>query len=199
MHGARSGWDTSDKSTTLIATTEMQQRATHWKTWARLVPRLTFVVLAGMLSFCFLIILTHTLLNMDLPRSLQQVQLIAAQLDDMTHGRTWSDYFCVVVVFASIYLWQQGFSMPGSILLNLLAGQLYGVVTATLWTSYLTAFGSTLAYFLGWWVIGPPVLEVPWVKRRVELWQEQMDREKKAVGLFWWLLFIRLLPFSPYW
>ncbi|KAI8340683.1 hypothetical protein BC941DRAFT_417907 [Chlamydoabsidia padenii] len=204
MHGTHTESTSGNKPTCAITiqnseTKDQQTIMSSWRTWWRLVPRLALVVVVGALCFYTLIQLAHILLNMQVPHTIQQVQSIAVQLDDMTHHGTWSDYFAVVVVFAAIYLWQQAFSMPGSVLFNLLAGQLYGVVVASIWTSYLTALGSLLAYFLGRWVIGPSVLDVPCVKRRVGLWEEQMDQERKSIGLFWWLLFIRLLPFSPYW
>ncbi|KAI8331506.1 snare associated Golgi protein-domain-containing protein [Chlamydoabsidia padenii] len=171
---------------------------TRWTAWQRLVPRLALFVSVGMITLYVLILLSHTLLNITLPHTLQDVQTMAEHLDTMTNTGTWWDYFAVIVVFAAIYLWQQAFSMPGSVLLNLLSGHLYGVVAGTLWTSYLTALGSTLAYFLGW-MVGTPAMEMSWIKRRADVMRDQMEKEKESTGLFWWLLFARLFPFSPYW
>ncbi|ORZ13563.1 snare associated Golgi protein-domain-containing protein [Absidia repens] len=166
--------------------------------WLRLMPRLLLFVFSGIVSFYLLIDISHRLLNIELPHSLYQVKSIAAKLDTMTRRGTWQDYITVVFVMASIYLWQQAFSMPGSVLLNLMAGQMYGMLPATLWTSYLTAFGSVLAYFLGW-MVGSPVMEIPWIQHRTNIMRDQMLNAKSSTGVFWWLLFARLFPLSPYW
>ncbi|CAO3577339.1 unnamed protein product [Absidia cylindrospora] len=188
-------FEDDDNTRTKAASSTLDIR---WAAWQRLVPRIALFVMTGMISFYILIRITHTVLNIDLPHTLEDVQLIAVQLDTMTHTGTWKDYFAVVLVFAAIYLWQQAFSMPGSVLLNLLSGHLYGVVAGTLWTSYLTALGSTLAYFLGW-MVGTPAMEMSWIQRRADVMRDRMEKEKKSTGLFWWLLFARLFPFSPYW
>ncbi|KAI8078691.1 snare associated Golgi protein-domain-containing protein [Halteromyces radiatus] len=175
-----------------------KQYESGWQAWQRLVPRLALFASVGAVSLYLLIQLTHLVLNIDLPHTLQDVQSIATQLDTMTHEGTWWDYVKVVMVFAAIYVWQQGFSMPGCVLLNLLSGHLYGVVAGSLWTSYLTGLGSTLAYFFGW-LVGQPAMEMAWIRHRADLMREQMEKERKSTGLFWWLLFARLFPFSPYW
>jgi uncharacterized membrane protein YdjX (TVP38/TMEM64 family) len=190
--------DDNDRTTTDREGKASTELSPGWAAWQRLVPRLALFVCAGAISFYIILQLANVLLSIDLPHTLQDVQAIAVQLDTMTTTGSWQDYFAVVIVFAVIYLWQQGFSMPGSVLLNLLSGHLYGVVAGSLWTSYLTALGSTLAYFLGW-LVGTPAMEMSWIKRRADAMREQMDKEKKSTGLFWWLLFARLFPFSPYW
>ncbi|KAI9492463.1 snare associated Golgi protein-domain-containing protein [Zychaea mexicana] len=164
--------------------------------WRRLVPRLALFILIGLLSLLLSLTLARQVLGIELPHTLEDIQTIAVHLEAMA-AATWSDYFAVAGVFAALYLWQQAFSIPGSVLFNLLAGHLYGITAATLWTSFLTAFGATLAYGLAM-LVAEPFLQLNWISRRAASMTRQMKRDK-SVGIFWWLLFARLFPFTPYW
>jgi uncharacterized membrane protein YdjX (TVP38/TMEM64 family) len=136
-------------------------------------------------------------LDIGLPRTLEQVQETALHLEELSIS-TWAGYSSVLFVFSVLYLWQQAFSIPGSVLLNLLAGHLYGIATGAVLTSLLTAGGATLAYGLAI-LVGEPLIRVPWVARRAAPLNKQLEQERRNGGLFWWLLFARLFPFSPYW
>ncbi|KAL9543870.1 hypothetical protein PS6_009050 [Mucor atramentarius] len=153
-------------------------------TWRQLVPRLLIFVVIGVLSLVFSISLAHVVLDIGLPRTLEDVQQTALQLEELIKN-SWSGYGSVTFVFAVLYLWQQAFSIPGSVLLNLLAGYLY-------------AGGATLAYGLAI-LVGEPLIRVPWFARKAEPLNRQLEQERQTGGLFWWLLFARLFPFSPYW
>ncbi|CAO3703876.1 unnamed protein product [Rhizopus stolonifer] len=163
-------------------------------TWKQLLPRLALFILIGLISLGFSLSLAHYVLDIGLPRTLDDVKETATKLEEMINT-TWSGYQSVTIVFAVLYLWQQAFSIPGSVLLNLLAGYLYGIVIGTLWTSLLTAGGATIAYGLSI-LVGEPLLRLSWVQRRAQPLISQLETEKNT---FWWLLFLRLFPFSPYW
>ena len=164
--------------------------------WRRLIPRLALFIFIGLLSLLLSLTLARQVLGIELPHTLEDVQQISVHLEDMA-AATWSDYFAVAGVFAALYLWQQAFSIPGSVLFNLLAGHLYGIAAGTVWTSLLTAVGATLAYGLAM-LVAEPFLQINWVSRRAASLTRQMKRDK-SVGIFWWLLFARLFPFTPYW
>jgi uncharacterized membrane protein YdjX (TVP38/TMEM64 family) len=166
-------------------------------TWKQLIPRLLIFILIGVISLVFSLSLAHYVLDIGLPRTLEDVQQTSLQLEELLTN-DWAGYGSVTFVFAVLYLWQQAFSIPGSVLLNLLAGYLYGITMGTIWTSFLTACGATLAYGLAI-LVGEPLIRVPWVARKAEPINKQLEQEKQNGGLFWWLLFLRLFPFSPYW
>lgn len=166
-------------------------------TLKQLIPRLIIFILIGVVSLVFSLSLAHYVLDIGLPRTLEDVQQTSLQLEKMLTN-DWTGYGSVTFVFAVLYLWQQAFSIPGSVLLNLLAGFLYGITMGTIWTSFLTAGGATLAYGLAI-LVGEPLIRVPWVARKAEPINKQLEQERKSGGLFWWLLFLRLFPFSPYW
>ncbi|GAA5802277.1 snare associated Golgi protein-domain-containing protein [Helicostylum pulchrum] len=166
-------------------------------TWKQLLPRLILFIFIGLISLVFTISLAHVVLDIGLPRTLEDVQQTSLQLEDLI-SNSWTGYGSVTIVFAVLYLWQQAFSIPGSVLLNLLAGYLYGITMGTIWTSLLTAAGATLAYGLAI-LVGEPLIRVPWFARKAEPLNRQLEQERQSGGLFWWLLFARLFPFSPYW
>ena len=166
-------------------------------TWKQLLPRLLLFIIIGLVSLGFSISLAHVVLDIGLPRTLEDVQATSLQLEELIKN-SWTGYGSVTVVFAVLYLWQQAFSIPGSVLLNLLAGYLYGIAMGTIWTSLLTAGGATLAYGLAI-LVGEPLIRVPWFARKAEPLYRQVESERQNGGLFWWLLFARLFPFSPYW
>lgn len=166
-------------------------------TWRQLLPRLLLFLFIGVLSLIFSISLAHVVLDIGLPRTLEDVQKTSLQLEELIKN-SWTGYGSVTFVFAVLYLWQQAFSIPGSVLLNLLAGYLYGITIGAVLTSLLTAGGATLAYGLAM-LVGEPLIRVPWVARKAEPLNRQLQQERQTGGLFWWLLFARLFPFSPYW
>ncbi|KAG0168791.1 Transmembrane protein 41A [Apophysomyces sp. BC1034] len=175
---------------------QLDDAASDVPTWRQLFPRLALFVAIGLISLLFTMTLAHEVLDIGLPRTLAEVQETAVHLEEMARA-TWTGSFSVAGVFAVLYLWQQAFSVPGSVLLNLLAGYLYGIGLATVWTSWLTAAGATLAYGLAK-LVGEPFMQVGWISRKAKVMMGQMNGRSKS-GLFWWLLFVRLFPFTPYW
>ncbi|KAF7721802.1 Transmembrane protein 41A [Apophysomyces ossiformis] len=175
---------------------QLDNLASDVPTWRQLLPRLALFVVIGLVSLFFTMTLAHEVLDIGLPRTLAEVQATAVQLEELARA-TWTGSLSVAGVFAVLYLWQQAFSVPGSVLLNLLAGYLYGIGLATIWTSWLTATGATLAYGLAK-LVGEPFMQIGWISRKAKVMMNQMNGRTKS-GLFWWLLFVRLFPFTPYW
>lgn len=184
-----------DDDETIYRTTSLHTDSSP--TWQQLLPRLILFLVIGIVSLIFTISLAHIVLDIALPRTLEDVQATAILLDERIKS-TWSGYGSVTFVFSVLYLWQQAFSIPGSVLLNLLAGYLYGITLGSVLTSFLTAGGATLAYGLAN-LVGEPLIRVPWFAKKAEPLNRQLEQERKSGGLFWWLLFARLFPFSPYW
>ncbi|CAO3631413.1 unnamed protein product [Cunninghamella echinulata] len=159
---------------------------------------LIIFLITGLFSFYTIISLATILLDINIPpHSLEEIKSVATYLLTVSSTGSWIDFFKVIFIYASLYLWQQTYSLPGTILLNILAGYIYGIFLGTLWTSYLTALGSTFAYFI-FYKIGTPIMQFEWIQKKTDQMKSQMEKEKET-GLFWWLLFARLFPFSPYW
>ncbi|KAI7868350.1 snare associated Golgi protein-domain-containing protein [Spinellus fusiger] len=166
-------------------------------TWKSLVPRLLFFITIALFSLLFTVTLAHQVLGITLPRTLKDAQSTATQLEELSSSSLQGS-ISVACVFSVVYLWQQAFSVPGSVLLNLLASYVHGIIIGTLWTSVLTAVGATLAYYLAL-LVGKPFMQIGWVSRRAQGMIQQVRNSKSNTEIFWWLLFIRLFPFTPYW
>ncbi|KAE8232654.1 hypothetical protein CF326_g2314 [Tilletia indica] len=54
----------------------------------------------------------------------------------------------VLLVLSALFTWKQAFTIPGSIIMNVVFGALYGTSWGTLYTSLLTAFGGLCCYLL---------------------------------------------------
>ncbi|KAJ3155383.1 Transmembrane protein 41A [Geranomyces michiganensis] len=106
-------------------------------------------------------------------------------------------FYPVLTLFTLVFVFKQTFSIPGSALMNILGGLLYGF-WAFPWVSLLTAIGSTLCYRMSQIVIGEFIVarfarsNLGYLRRRVEI-------NRESGNLFYYLLFLRLFPFSPNW
>ena len=101
----------------------------------------------------------------------------------------------VIVLFCSAYLYKQTFAIPGSMLMNVLAGALFGKWFAFPLVCLLTALGATSCYTLinlyGKQFLSRKFPEkIGLLKRRVQANQHR---------LFYFLLSARLFPMSPNW
>lgn len=167
------------------------------QTIQRVLVRVAIFITIALASLGLCLVLAHETLDIEIPRTLAELKESAIHLE-LVAQETTTGYMHVTFVFAVLYLWQQAFSIPGSILLNLLAGYLYGAAMGGLWTSALTAGGATLAYLLAY-LICEPFMDLTWVNNKMDVIRTQVNVNKKNGGLFWWLLFARLFPFTPYW
>ena len=91
---------------------------------------------------------------------------------------------------------RQTFAIPGSFLLNILAGAHLGVLPALLVVAMAAASGATCCYALSF-AAGQGVMQHPWLVSRVAAIRAAVVRAKASGSLFWYLLSLRLLPVTP--
>ncbi|KAI9145431.1 snare associated Golgi protein-domain-containing protein [Paraphysoderma sedebokerense] len=122
-----------------------------------------------------------------------------------------TNYSHVFFLYSSFYLTKQMFSIPGSTALNVIAGALYGLFGFLL-VCTLTALGATGCYLLSKF-FGGPLIERWFLaesesvdvkskgkgKGRLSKLRIQIERERRKGDLFFYLLFMRLFPFTPNW
>ncbi|KAJ8367060.1 hypothetical protein AAFF_G00333340 [Aldrovandia affinis] len=101
----------------------------------------------------------------------------------------------VLLLFCSAYLYKQSFAIPGSSLLNMLAGALFGPWEGLLIASVLTTLGSTNCYFLSR-TFGKHYI-VRFFPDKVSLLQRKVEENRSS--LFFFLLFLRFFPMTPNW
>ncbi|KAG0150024.1 hypothetical protein CROQUDRAFT_88580 [Cronartium quercuum f. sp. fusiforme G11] len=164
-----------------------------------LIPRLVLLLALLLTSFLIIALLLSTIPGLHLPTSLPLVR------EQISHLRTYAasstiHFIHLTFVLSLIFIWKQAFSIPGTVLLNILLGALYGTWISTALTCLLTALGSTAAYAMA--KIARPVVErfLPKPLRAVE---SAVDRFRIEDGfdtteLSTYLLVARLLPVVPY-
>ncbi|XP_072818368.1 transmembrane protein 41A isoform X2 [Vicugna pacos] len=101
----------------------------------------------------------------------------------------------VFLLFCSAYLYKQGFAIPGSSFLNVLAGALFGPWLGLLLCCVLASVGATCCYLLSS-VFGKQLV-VSYFPDKVALLQRKVEENRN--GLFFFLLFLRLFPMTPNW
>ncbi len=101
----------------------------------------------------------------------------------------------VYVLFASAYLFKQTFAVPGSALMNVLAGAVFGVYVGFPVCCALTATGATLCYALAAFC-GRPLAE-EFAPRALDAFEKRLRDNRHRLNYF--LLFLRLFPMTPNW
>ncbi|KAI8817958.1 uncharacterized protein EV422DRAFT_499454 [Fimicolochytrium jonesii] len=131
--------------------------------------------------------------EIHLPKNFDDVKSQSVILQNYSNAH----FVPVLTLFTAVYIFKQTFSIPGSALMNILGGLLYGF-WAFVFVSLFTAIGSTLCYLISEIVVGEMVVErfarskLGYLRRRVEI-------NRESGNLFYYLLFLRLFPFSPNW
>ncbi|CAG8458208.1 11147_t:CDS:2 [Paraglomus brasilianum] len=159
-----------------------------------ILSRILFLLTCAAITLFGIVLLLRTIPNLSLPTTIERVKILAEALEDYSNG-SWEGWTHIVFVLSVIYVWKQAFSVPGAIFLNILAGALYGPVVATLLTSLLTGIGASFAYLIGKFV-GEPIFEQHFPEK-VTFLRKQVEENKD--GLFYYLVFIRMFPLSPWW
>ncbi|GBC07892.1 hypothetical protein RclHR1_07760007 [Rhizophagus clarus] len=160
----------------------------------KFMPRIIFVFGFAFILLYVILLLIQSIPNLSLPRSIEAVKYQAIILENYSN-ETWQGYLHILVVFSLIYICKQSFSIPGAIFLNLLAGAIYGPIIATLLTSLLTAIGASGAYLISKF-IGQPLMN-QYLCDKLNYLRKQVNENRD--GLFYYLLFIRMFPLSPWW
>lgn len=101
----------------------------------------------------------------------------------------------VFLLFCSAYLYKQGFAIPGSSFLNVLAGALFGPWLGLLLCCVLTSVGATGCYLLS--SLFGKQLVISYFPDKVALLQKKVEENRNS--LFFFLLFLRLFPMTPNW
>ncbi|KAM7407566.1 hypothetical protein PAMA_003337 [Pampus argenteus] len=101
----------------------------------------------------------------------------------------------VLLLFCSAYLYKQSFAIPGSSLLNILAGAIFGPFEGLLLVCVLTTVGSTMCYLLSQ-AFGKHYI-VNLFPEKVSMLQRKVKENQDC--LFFFLLFLRFFPMTPNW
>ncbi|NXW81733.1 TM41A protein, partial [Alopecoenas beccarii] len=125
------------------------------------------------------------------PSDVEELRELAEALRDYERQHRGS----ALALFCAAYLYKQSFAIPGSCLLNVLAGALFGPWTALALCSVLASLGATCCYLLSG-AFGKRLL-VHYFPEKVALLQGKVEENRSC--LFFFLLFLRLFPMTPNW
>ncbi|XP_026861501.1 transmembrane protein 41A-A isoform X1 [Electrophorus electricus] len=101
----------------------------------------------------------------------------------------------VLLLFCSAYLYKQTFAIPGSSLLNVLAGALFGPWQGLLLACVLTTVGATFCFLLSRAFGKQHIVRL--FPDKVAVLQKKVQENHSS--LFFLLLFLRFFPMSPNW
>ncbi|CAF1136142.1 unnamed protein product [Adineta steineri] len=127
--------------------------------------------------------------SLHFPRSIDSLKNLSATLQ---HYR--DDHLAyLLLLYCSAYLYKQAFSLPGSAILNLLGGALFGTWFGFPLCCLLTATGALLCYLLV--ANFARNLVVQCCYKKIVLLQKKVEAGRD--NLFFVLLFMRMVPMSP--
>uniref|UniRef100_A0A7E4W120 Golgi apparatus membrane protein TVP38 n=1 Tax=Panagrellus redivivus TaxID=6233 RepID=A0A7E4W120_PANRE len=104
-------------------------------------------------------------------------------------------YAYISMLFTCTYLYKQTFAIPGSFLLNIIAGAVFGMLPGFIACCILTTLGSTLCYLFSEMFGREYVLY--YFGERLTYLQQKIDDNNQRLLPF--LLFARMFPISPSW
>ncbi|MBW0494779.1 hypothetical protein O181_034494 [Austropuccinia psidii MF-1] len=168
-----------------------------------LILNLLILILICISSLILVLISLSTLPSLKLPTSLKVVNDQILDLKLYAHHDLFQ-FFHISLVLSIIFIWKQAFSIPGTLLLNVLIGAIYGTWSSTLITCFLTAIGSTCAYYLA--KLSRPILK-HFIPNSLDFIQNNLEKFKSSnlihnhydiPKLSSYLLIARLLPIIPY-
>ena len=134
--------------------------------------------------------------ELSLPSSFEDACALSLSLSAHLRSHP-SSRLLLLLLFASVYLLKQTFSIPGSALLNIMAGFIFGVGPGVPLVAFLTAVGASGCYALSS-LVGSELLKLaPSLAARTHKLQLLIEAEKRAGTLFVYLLVLRVFPFTP--
>jgi len=126
-----------------------------------------------------------------LPKDIEDIVQMREKLSTLLQ----SNWFSVLLFFSSLFILKQTFSIPGSALMNILAGNLFGFNFGLPLVCLLTATGASCCYWLSY-AFGRSIIR-KFFPHRVMVLSKAITSHKE--DLFYYLLFLRLVPFTPNW
>ncbi|PKY49409.1 hypothetical protein RhiirA4_465386 [Rhizophagus irregularis] len=109
------------------------------------------------------------------PRTLKDVKILYDALTGHENNN-----IHVLICYVATYIFLQSFSLPGSVMLSVLGGTLWGSWNALILVSF----------------VRQPIIQ-NYLSERMERWNEKLNAHRK--GLFSYIIFLKTTPFLPNW
>lgn len=142
--------------------------------------------------------MSETPLVLSLPRTFDDARQLSLALSTHLSSQPQSATL-VVLLFAATYILKQSFSIPGSALLNIMAGFVFGTFAGVPMVAFLTALGASGCYMLSG-LVGHDLLSLaPFLQARVSSFEAVLRDQQASGTLFRYLLVLRVFPMTPNW
>eukprot|EP01129_Flabellula_baltica_P006857 TRINITY_DN2622_c0_g1_i1.p1 TRINITY_DN2622_c0_g1~~TRINITY_DN2622_c0_g1_i1.p1 ORF type:complete len:247 (+),score=43.29 TRINITY_DN2622_c0_g1_i1:106-846(+) len=129
--------------------------------------------------------------NLMWPRVPEDLVKLNTAIEDLKEN-----HFGLIFSFwVSFFILKQTFSMPGSALLNIIAGRLFGVPLALGLVCTMTTIGASCCYALSD-IFGRMLVE-KCCKDKLDSFKSKIDENRD--DLFWYLVSSRIFPMTPNW
>lgn len=180
------------------------------------LPRLLFLFTIFAASTCCIVFMLSTL-PLTLPKHITSLTL--AEIKDLAmslklYSQSSNKAFVhTLVVLGTFFTWKQSFTVPGSLIMNVVFGAMYGTYSGTLYTSVLTAVGGVFCYLLSA-PLAPLITSLPGLAKPLDAMRRALSPGRARAsgrsvmisnsnggsnGNVWtYLLVLRVLPIVPY-
>ncbi|SOV07089.1 uncharacterized protein UDID_01445 [Ustilago sp. UG-2017a] len=180
------------------------------------LPRLAFLFTIFAASTCCIVFMLSTL-PLTLPKhitslTLTEIKELAMSLKLYSQSSN-KDFVHTLVVLGTFFTWKQSFTVPGSLIMNVVFGAMYGTYSGTLYTSVLTAVGGVFCYLLSA-PLAPLITSLPGLAKPLDAMRRALSPGRARAfgrsvmisnsngdsnGNVWtYLLLLRVLPIVPY-
>lgn len=180
------------------------------------LPRLGFLFAIFAASTCCILFMLSTL-PLTLPKhitslTLAEIKELALSLKLYSQSSN-KAFIHTLVVLGTFFTWKQSFTIPGSLIMNVVFGAMYGTYSGTLYTSVLTSVGGVFCYLLSA-PLAPLITSLPGLAKPLDAMRRALSPGRARVsgrsvvisnmnggsnGNVWtYLLVLRVLPIVPY-
>lgn len=180
------------------------------------LPRLLFLFAIFAASTCCIVFMLSTL-PLTLPKhitslTLAEIKELAMSLKLYSQSSN-KAFVHTLVVLGTFFTWKQSFTVPGSLIMNVVFGAMYGTYSGTLYTSVLTAVGGVFCYLLSA-PLAPLITSLPGLAKPLDAMRRALSPGRaRASGrsvmisntnggsnsnVWTYLLVLRVLPIVPY-
>mmetsp|Transcript_10871 Transcript_10871/g.40556 ORF Transcript_10871/g.40556 Transcript_10871/m.40556 type:complete len:393 (-) Transcript_10871:193-1371(-) len=159
--------------------------------------RLLFIPMLFLINLAIILIFyipLRSILGLGMLWNFQELKQTLSVIEENIDDSGFNVYIPLMALYSSIYIFIQTFCIPGSILLNCLAGAIFGTFTGTALCSLLTAAGSTLVYIMCKWIGEEMVLF--WFGKKIGKLNRNIE-QMSILQRFFYLLALRTFPLTP--
>eukprot|EP00276_Gloeochaete_wittrockiana_P003506 CAMPEP_0184656452 /NCGR_PEP_ID=MMETSP0308-20130426/16516_1 /TAXON_ID=38269 /ORGANISM="Gloeochaete witrockiana, Strain SAG 46.84" /LENGTH=263 /DNA_ID=CAMNT_0027093593 /DNA_START=144 /DNA_END=935 /DNA_ORIENTATION=- len=131
--------------------------------------------------------------NLKIPRTIQELK----EAKNVLSKYTTDYYYSVMFGIFILYVFLQAFAIPGSLMLTVLAGALFGFTIGLTLVLLSATIGASFCFLLSY-LFGRPVIHRFFHQRLVAISQKVHEQQQYG-NLFSLVLFLRISPVVPSW